>query len=357
MKHATNQSRRLAFLDALRGVAALFVAIQHVYCALPGFDGVATSVLAKTIPSLGGFGVGAFFVLSGCVIPFAVGTDRVTPQYIARFIARRFVRLDIPYWVCILAYLAAARIVEKNTYAAVDGPVFVANLFYVNFVLGWKAVVEVGWTLAIEIQFYLAYLLLLALSQQVERTMIPGRTGLSRGLVFGGPAIVSLLWQLKVIPDPPGPDRFFLQPWLFFFSGTVIAWKLFQGGEAWPGFLGVLGLSVSGVVGGEAICYAGAVTAATIWAVGERGMLRTLGTHRVLQGLGTMSYSLYLLHPLVGSRPIRLLVDGLEGSWSPVHDLAAFTLGVGGSILVAWVFCEVVEKPSQRLARRVSLVS
>ena len=342
----------MLFLDALRGVAALGVVCQHLYGALPEGAAPAAAWL-NALMMFGSNGVAVFFVLSGCVIPYAVAEARITPGYIARFIARRFVRLDIPYWICIAAYLLAAKAMGKSTYEHVDAATLAANLFYVNFALGLDAVVTVGWTLAIEIQFYLAYLLLLAAAQQFEQRVLPGRRDLCRHLVFGLPVFVSLLWQLKVIPDPEGPDRFFLQPWLFFACGAALTWTLFQGAPRWPVAVCVVGLLVSGVTAHEGANITGAVTGIAIFAVAVNGLMGRLGSSRAAQWFGTISYSLYLLHPLVGSRAIRMLATRMAPPWSAWTSTAAFTAGLAVSVAVASLFFVVVERPSQRLARRI----
>ena len=342
----------MLFLDALRGVAALGVVFQHLYGALP--DGVtAVPGWLHQVLTLGSNGVAVFFVLSGCVIPFAVGEAQVTPRYIARFIARRFVRLDVPYWICIGLYLLAARAMGKSTYEHIDAATLVANLLYSNFALGLDAVVTVGWTLAIEIQFYLAYLLMLAGAQQAETRWLPGRRDLCRHLVFGLPVVVSLLWQLKIIPDPEGPDRCFLQPWLFFACGAALTWTLFQRAPRWPVGFCVVGLLVSGVIASESANITGAIAGLLIYAVAVNGLMGRLGVSRVAQWFGTISYSLYLLHPLVGSRAIRLLATRVAPPWSIWTELAAFGAGLIVSVAAASLFCVVVERPSQRLARRI----
>jgi peptidoglycan/LPS O-acetylase OafA/YrhL len=345
--------KRLYALDALRGLAALMVAIEHIARSLPPDSSVPPALIE--VLAFGGNGVPIFFVLSGVVIPFAVGQARVTPRYVARFIARRFIRLDVPYWACIAAYLIGAKVVGKHLFDDMTPGVLLANLFYLNFLLGLQPVIVVGWSLAIEIQFYLAYLLLMALSQLIARRF-ELRAFTARLAVFAVPTMVSLLWLLTIIPDPPGSETVFLQPWLFFFGGAAVTWALQQGMPAWPVGFAALGLLVSAVVTWSSAPWVGAATVVAIFAAGRRGLLSER-RGKWLQRLGTISYSLYLLHPLVGSRPIRLWRQLHPEPWSFAQSCFAFAAAIASSLVIAAVFSRLIEQPSQRLARRISLQS
>ena len=83
--------RRFAFVDALRGIAAVGVAAYHIdrYGPLPG---AAASVVPKFVNSAlhhGWVGVQMFFVISGFVIAYTLRGARVTPRYLGNFALRR----------------------------------------------------------------------------------------------------------------------------------------------------------------------------------------------------------------------------------------------------------------------------
>ena len=59
----------------------------------------------------------------------------------------------------------------------------------------------------------------------------------------------------------------------------------------------------------------------------------------------------------MSGRPIRVLVSRFAPPWSTGTHVAAFFGGVLLSVAVASVFCLVIERPSQRLARKIPLVS
>lgn len=90
---------------------------------------------------------------------------------------------------------------------------------------------------------------------------------------------------------------------------------------------------------GKLLVYAGLVGAG---AMGWLGFLRT----RPLVFLGAISYSLYLVHQVVGSYAIgRLLHAGLSAN-------AAIGVTAAGIIALASALCFGIERPSQRLAMR-----
>ena len=82
-------SRRLAHLDALRGLAACSVLVYHILMALYG-----SQMVRERLPiDLGQFGVLLFFVISGYVI-----TMSVEHAGLGVFWVRRALRLYPAYW-------------------------------------------------------------------------------------------------------------------------------------------------------------------------------------------------------------------------------------------------------------------
>src|SRR5579872_7415052 len=96
-------SQRLAFVDGLRGVAALAVMLYHLV----------GRTSAGVLTQYGFLGVAIFFVLSGFVIASVVGDRRVDAGFLGRFALRRMVRLDIPYWLNIALAIALLQIAAR----------------------------------------------------------------------------------------------------------------------------------------------------------------------------------------------------------------------------------------------------
>jgi peptidoglycan/LPS O-acetylase OafA/YrhL len=69
-----------------------------------------------------------------------------------------------------------------------------------------------------------------------------------------------------------------------------------------------------------------------------------------LAGLGTISYSLYLVHVPIGGKVINLGERFVEGA---VPELLLSGIALTISILPAVLFCWAIERPAIKLARRI----
>jgi peptidoglycan/LPS O-acetylase OafA/YrhL len=71
---------------------------------------------------------------------------------------------------------------------------------------------------------------------------------------------------------------------------------------------------------------------------------------RVMVWLGTISYSLYLVHYFVGLRTFRLLARFGEGDW---YYGLCYLAAILASILAAWLVFKLVEQPTMKLASSI----
>jgi peptidoglycan/LPS O-acetylase OafA/YrhL len=344
---AAQRPARFTFVDALRGIAALWVALFHFYGGVT--QGTAGPLFWRPLDYFfahGNAGIEIFFVISGFVIAYSVRGQPVTPGYFGRFMLRRSVRLEPPYWVAIAlamtslwlsTFLRHDRVVAMPTWQEL-----LAHIFYLQGVLGLGQIVDVFWTLCIEIQFYVSLLLLIALAQKLG-------DGRWRRLAVLAPfTIWSLGIHAHLLHDPG--------PWMFKF------WYLFQ--------LGVMGWwAVSGVIRkGDFWAYLGVLVALTIWhpsfpgAVGLAtglaiflaavwGLLGALN-YPILQFLGKRSYSLYLIHPVIGIPFTYYFAQKFFGlPLSPLDAAVCMATALGVSLLGAVLMFYFVEGPSIRLSR------
>ena len=134
--------KRMAELDALRGLAALGVVLFHFTLDHPE---------ASRAFAWGATGVDLFFMISGFVILLTLERTRDWKE----FLVGRFSRLYPAYWVCVtLAALAvAARFGGEGL-----GARYAANLTMFQLYLGAADLDGSYWTLAIEMLFYLVML-------------------------------------------------------------------------------------------------------------------------------------------------------------------------------------------------------
>ena len=73
------------------------------------------------------------------------------------------------------------------------------------------------------------------------------------------------------------------------------------------------------------------------------------------QFLGRISYSLYLLHAVVGWRFVKVLRVWNGADFSMLQAWAAFLIGCTVSVTSAWLMYSLVERPALRLCHRIAM--
>jgi peptidoglycan/LPS O-acetylase OafA/YrhL len=142
---------RLAYLDALRGLAILGVLIVHFSLWLKP-----AGEAEKGLMGNGAFGVQLFYVVSAFTICMSLAADR-GPGALQRFFTRRFFRIAPMFWVAIILSLTLWGLLPR--YAAPDGiaPWAVVATFLMAHGLHPESINSVvfgGWSVGVEVMFY-----------------------------------------------------------------------------------------------------------------------------------------------------------------------------------------------------------
>lgn len=332
-------SSHVPVLDHLRGAAALAVCVFHFTSeSLPCGDPI------RGAGSFGWLGVQAFFVISGFVIPYSLHQRSYRLRDAGSFLIRRLKRLGPPYFTCILLvvcldFLSTLTPGFRGQPYSLNGGQLIAHATYSNAVLGYNWLNPVFWTLEVELQFYLL-------------------VAVAFPLLNHGKPLVRVLSLLAVAScGLLGGGKTLLVPhWLPLFAVGMAASQLAVGRFTRLQFLMVfpviacLGVSVLGPLQ----TLVGILTAcAILWFRSESPP----AVIRPLAWVGTISYSLYLLHLPLARRVANLagrLPDSLAFQYPAV--LIAFPVSIG----CAWLLYKLVEAPSHRWARgpgRHSIVS
>ena len=342
---------RLPFIDALRGVAAMWVVIFHISEGghIAALQAVLPDWVNAAVFRAGHLGVPIFFVLSGFVIALSIGKDRVTARYVGRFALRRAIRLDLPYWASIAITLGFAA-VKTQLRADAAGPVatvpqVLAHMFYLQDFLGYRAINTVYWTLCFEIQFYLLFCILLGISWWLRTDDADRR---AQAGIFAVAAVASIIWPLVQSLHLPGLA---LTGWHGFLIGAFTYWCL--SGVMAGRWLLLYGLALLGVfsVTRDPFTAACVVTATIIYAVGRAGHLTDWLGQRAPQFLGRVSYSIYLLHLPIEGAAFWALNRVLPRT--PLFDALSALLVIAIALAGAQLFWWAVERPSTALARRL----
>lgn len=356
---------RFLLIDALRGIAALAVVGFHFYRGSP-LQANLTTIFPSPISFLlshGALGVEIFFIISGFVIAHSLSQARITYAFVKIFIIRRLIRLTLPYWTIIFITVVVKLLSNIVFIDRVDllpeKQSILAHIFYLQDILNINQISPVFWTLCLEVQFYLFFLLLCCFSSWLQQQfaiksiLVPSSL---LAFIVGLPlSYISIVCALEFIRLPiPGT---LIPYWHLFFIGVTIYWVAFNFVKRpWlllvglPYFLAIISHSRS--LSFEHICII-LITGVIIYVAASRNKLHLWLRNDWLQYLGKISYSLYLTHVLFGSRLINLgyRLNQENIGWA----LTLFILAVGFSLFVAHYFFLIVEKPTLNLSKQFSL--
>jgi peptidoglycan/LPS O-acetylase OafA/YrhL len=335
-------ARRLAFLDGMRGVAALWVVLFHAAAGqhITHFERTLPSWLDVEIFSSGYFGVPVFFVLSGFVIAYSVGGERVGTGYLARFALRRAIRLGLPYWASIvlaLAFLALKSAALHEPLAPPTVAQVAAHALYLQDALGVPEINSVYWTLCQEMQLYLLFCLMLAAAQRL------------RFPVLAAAAMLALAWPLFGSPFP----ALCFSYWHGFLLGVLACWAL--SGVIRPRWFVLYTAALAALWLRERDAFTLVCVAAgtLIYAAGAAGCMDRWLRSRELQFLAMVSYSLYLIHNPVMGAGFNIAYRVLPHS--ALGEAAALLAVLGLACAFAYGFWWLIERPSTALSHLVHL--
>jgi peptidoglycan/LPS O-acetylase OafA/YrhL len=304
----------------------------------------------------GNLGVDVFFVISGFVIAHSVRKGERSWRYLGRFGLRRSIRLDPPLWMTIFVEVVLIRI-SLRLFPDLGTPLpnwsqVMANVTYSQHFLGIGDIVPVFWSLTYEVQFYIVLVGSLVLLHRVRR--LPSITLPLFVAVFG----YSLGIWLGAFPSPvPG---LFIDRWFQFALG-IAAWAVFMRHISKAQFAALCVVTLGAIVAMSPVAYrahsaeVAVVSAGVLALVSLTNRLETMLSGTVIQFLGRISYSLYLIHLSVGWRFISVFRRKFGPELGPAMGSVAFLGGVLLSVLAAWLVYVTLEAPSMRLARRVRL--
>jgi peptidoglycan/LPS O-acetylase OafA/YrhL len=351
-----NSRGRLRTIDGLRGLAALAVVLFHVSLKMKDELQNVFPEFVNIAMSYGYLGVPVFFVISGFVIALSVNDRKVTLGYAGNFALRRSIRLDITYWASMGFILVLMSLnnhfLSGNTPYPSPGDVLL-HMFYLQDLFAVDPVISVVyWTLCLEVQLYLFFLLSVWVSQWLSGRLTIGYHAihLTVILMLG---LYSLAIEQQIISlSVPG---LFLPYWHYFLIGVLIS-NLVRGKTAAGALLCLwLATEIGFLWAGELRSYpvAGVVVGLFLFSLWRWSSLDNFLSGRVFQYLGSISYTLYLVHPDIGWKVIAAGQKFFSGKMSAMETLAVFFAAIALAILTAHVFHILFEKPSLRLARQL----
>ncbi len=335
---------RYVLIDALRGIAACAVMLYHFTGGdlRPGLTRLFGATILRGCHN-GWLGVQVFFVLSGFVIANTIGDRAITPGDAARFALRRQVRLDPPYWLSLALAVFVPWIIGALGYRGRPPPplrVIGAHLLYLQEILRYPSLQPVYWTLAIEVQFYMVFVVALALLRFAPKPAVPWLL-----LATALPSLdAAMHWRFI--------HGWFIPHWYLFVLGASTYWVLKRRLPLAPHLAMAVWVAWQGWQCDRLEPIGGVATVLLLTAAGRVGALETWLRARWLQFVGRVSYGVYLLHPLAGAQA-RWHVGVHVGVQSGPGALAVLTAAVALTMVFAWALHQAVEAPAMRLAAKI----
>ena len=346
--------QRLAGLDGIRGLAALYVLMHHIFeRAFPGYPVDNAPAWAGWF-IYGRFAVVVFIVLSGFSLSLSPARHGWRLDGLSRFAYRRARRILPAYWAALAFSLAVAwLIIPPPGQAIPTTKTVLVNSFLVQNFTGAPSPNRSLWSMAVEAQLYILFPLLLLLVRRFRASVMLAAVTLVVVVVgIVGPHVPGL--DAFVIRSAPDLAALFALGILA--AGIVTASRA---GRSWP--WGALALAaVAPVI--ATIWWKGSVwtldheywvdlalgpaIACLLAALvtGHAAPLMRLLDSRPLRKLGLSSYSLYLLHaPIVVVVYEELVAPRFHTG--PLAFLVTVALAVPLAIVLARMFAAVFELP------------
>ncbi|QXJ26675.1 acyltransferase [Actinomadura graeca] len=380
----------------MRGWAALAVALHHAsYIYLPSLQ---VWLLPRFDP--GRYGVMVFFLVSGYIVPASLERrGSVRGFWIGRFF-RIYPLLAVACLVAVLPFLLGVLGLRAGLERYDPVTAVLAHMTMLQDLLGVPNAINVLWTLSYEMAFYLLIVALfvvgghrrsaavasgLAVAALLVGALLPSAL-LSRtagtGPLVGTVALALAAAIAAAVSGRPalrvagGVLGGLLAVALVTVNGRVYAWEgmimlavMFAGTAVYRAEHGQTGRRAAAtaaalVLGGAIACgtwntgtpeqawrvqlywSAPLVLAAATFAGGW--LLRHRGFPRWTIALGTVSYSIYLLHPLLLMIAAQFL--GASGH----EDVVGLVVFVAVLVAASWASHRWIEAPAQRVGRRVT---
>ena len=343
----------LAGLDGVRGLAALFVVVNHVFLrAFPGYPVDRAPFWAGWF-IYGRFAVVVFIVLSGFSLALSPARHGWRLDGVSRFALRRARRILPPYWAALAFSLVVAwLVVAQPGQGAPHAKSVLVNGLLVQNLVGAPSPNRSFWSIAVEAQLYVVFPLLVLMVRRwgavvmvATVTLVVATVGvlgphLSRlhTFVIQSPPDLAALFAVGVltagIVGASRARRSWPWAWLALAAAAPVVATIWWQGSVWT--LDHL-FWVDLALGPAVACLLAAL------ATGHPASLVRMLDARPMRNLGLSSYSLYLTHGPIVVVCERIMAGRVQQG-VPVF-VVSLALVVPLTIVFARVFASVFETP------------
>ena len=357
MQPLQGNSNRYAFADGLRGLAAWWGVLYHLYHGnhinhLTTFLG---EKLTYIFFSIGNLGVPVFFVLSGFVMAITTQNKKFDLSMGWNFFVRRLIRLSPPYYFSIVIAILVMVIKKLILDPGLELPSVesvLAHMLYIQDFLHYPEINVVYWTLCFEIQFYIIFAIALCFAAKIEQRST------KHDFFWILVTLSGLLWLLvpqisNYFSDVINVNRFFLRYWYAFSLGVLIVWG---GNKPSPPFrlyvyFYILVILLFGFVHQDLFAQMAAFTAMILMAAQYWSKMNVWLNFKHLQMLGLISYSLYLTHNSVIGVVANIFKKLFTGSL--LTECLLLVVSLVACIFFSYLMYWFIEKPSIKMSHSI----
>ncbi|GAA4003300.1 acyltransferase [Hymenobacter fastidiosus] len=363
------ETKKYAYIDALRGIAVLAVLLVH--CALVGTNTPTHPIFAAVVQQ-GARGVQLFYVLSALTLYLSMH-NRVTQEQrpLLNFFLRRFFRIA-PLFYCAVLYFLWQEGWGPRYWLGNQPSVTAAQLLAtVTFTNGWNprwmnSIVPGGWSIAVEMSFYLLLPLLFATVTSLRRAL--WLTVLTTGTAVG---CYGLLSRYPLIPETALWNNYLFLSFpiqLPTFAMGIVLYFLLRpaaaplAGPPDPARAGLLLLTVAllaarftlGELVPNYLCF-GVCFVLLTYALAQYPVRALVNPFTIY--VGKISYSMYLthlavLHMMQQFQLTDFILKPDLGAGLANYGLRYLTL-LGLDLAVATLTYQLIEKPGMVLSKRL----
>jgi peptidoglycan/LPS O-acetylase OafA/YrhL len=360
------ENKRLDYMDALRGIAVLCVIAIHS-SQYGNFDVPET---LKHIIGTGARGVQLFYLVSAFTLCFSFSQHTLNEKKPVRnFFIRRFFRIAPMYYILILVYFAAYSFAERYGFSVGaksywgNANIITVTAAQMLFVHGlhpqWiNSLVPAGWSVAVEMMFYVFFPFIFARIKNLSSAF--------NFLIIT--LFIRLLFNVLLSNFNPVNSEFLWNEYLFFylpnqlpvFALGILAYYMIIAKDTLSGVsmkallvfsLCVLAQLASGInmfFANHILFGAGFL----LLAVALSRYASKLFVNPLFIYLGKISYSVYLVHPLVLVLLAHLgFIDYADNGI--INYLLRYLVVIAVSSAIATLSYSIVEKPFQKLGRKL----
>jgi peptidoglycan/LPS O-acetylase OafA/YrhL len=355
-------AKLLPGIHGLRGIAALAVVLFHV--AHLAKISVPPSVFF--IEKDFGYGVHLFFILSAFSLMHSTEHTMHRQTWVREYLVKRFWRIA-PLFYAVLAFQVLSRMMRG---IAVDIPALLLNLTFTFNFAPWSGMVMAGWTIGVEMLFYVLLPLLLLVVRSTKAALILVAITIPVSLALQ--SILHIHYESTVAQYRWNWSYFSFGSNMCFFAMGIYAYRLSQQmrspdsrllAKVIPIFsLALLGLlmlteldnPLKGPGRFDLILWGLGLSALCTWQSVQPGKWCA---NWFFEYVGERSYSVYLLHPIV----ILLLKNHIKAMYDILTpyagDYAFFPCGaivIGMLLILSEVTYRLIEIPGIHFGQKIS---